>query len=108
MPRNLLAPDLMRRAVSSSASRRLPVRTITTRDEPADVVLLFRNTVFNGNQPAGTDSTFDQMMATRFPDTNLAFSDEILAKAASYSDGFGAKKHAKHEAKRTKTTHGGA
>ena len=54
--------------------------------EQADVVLLFLNTVFNGNQPAGTDSTFDQMMATRFPDTNLAFSDEILAKAASYSD----------------------
>jgi beta-glucosidase len=26
------------------------------------------------------------MMATRFPDTNLAFSDEILAKAASYSN----------------------
>lgn len=54
--------------------------------EQADVVLLFLNTVFNGNQPAGTDSTFDQMMATRFPDTNLAFSDEILAKAAAYSD----------------------
>jgi beta-glucosidase len=35
--------------------------------EDADVVLLFLNTVFNGNQPAGTDSTFDQMMATRFP-----------------------------------------
>ena len=60
--------------------------TLVDTPEQADVVLLFLNTVFNGNQPAGTDSTFDQMMATRFPDTNLAFSDEILAKAASYSD----------------------
>ena len=60
--------------------------TVVDTPEQADVVLLFLNTVFNGNQPAGTDSTFDQMMATRFPDTNLAFSDEILAKAASYSN----------------------
>jgi beta-glucosidase len=60
--------------------------TVVDTPEQADVVLLFLNTVFNGNQPAGTDSTFDQMMATRFPDTNLAFSDEILAKAAAYSD----------------------
>ena len=60
--------------------------TVVDSPEKADVVLLFLNTVFNGNQPAGTDSTFDQMMATRFPDTNLAFSDEILAKATSYSN----------------------
>jgi len=60
--------------------------TVVDTPEQADVVLLFLNTVFNGNQPAGTDSTFDQMMATRFPDTNLAFSDQILAKAAAYSD----------------------
>jgi beta-glucosidase len=54
--------------------------------EDADVVLLFLTTVFNGNQPAGTDSTFDQMMATRFPDTNLAFDAEIVSKATSYSE----------------------
>ncbi|MEK9631829.1 MAG: glycoside hydrolase family 3 C-terminal domain-containing protein, partial [Synechococcus sp.] len=58
---------------------------VETADE-ADVILLFLNTVFNGNQPAGTDRTFDQMMASRFPDTNLAFSEEILAKATAYSD----------------------
>ena len=50
------------------------------------MVLLFLNTVFNGNQPAGTNRTLDQMMATRFPDTNLAFDKEILAKAALYRD----------------------
>ena len=60
--------------------------TVVETPDEADVVLLFLNTVFNGNQPAGTDRTFDQMMASRFPDTNLAFSEEILAKAASYSD----------------------
>ena len=60
--------------------------TVVDTPDDADVVLLFLNTVFNGNQPAGTDRTLDQMMATRFPDTNLAFSQEILAKASSYSD----------------------
>ena len=60
--------------------------TVVDTPDDADVVLLFLNTVFNGNQPAGTDSTFDQMMASRFPDPNLAFSQEILAKASSYSD----------------------
>ena len=60
--------------------------TVVDSPEEADVVLLFLNTVFNGNQPAGTDRTLDQMMASRFPDTNLAFNDEILTKAKSYSD----------------------
>lgn len=60
--------------------------TVVNTPEEADVVLLFLNTVFNGNQPAGTDRTLDQMMASRFPDTNLAFNDEILAKAKSYSE----------------------
>jgi beta-glucosidase len=60
--------------------------TVVETPDDADVVLLFLNTVFNGTQPAGTDRTLDQMMATRFPDTNLAFSEEILAKAAYYSD----------------------
>jgi beta-glucosidase len=60
--------------------------SLVNSPEDADVVLLFLNTVFNGNQPAGTDSTFDQMMATRFPDTNLAFDAEIVSKATSYSE----------------------
>ena len=60
--------------------------TVVDTPEDADVVLLFLNTVFNGNQPAGTDRTLDQMMASRFPDTNLAFNAEILAKAKSYSE----------------------
>ena len=60
--------------------------TVVDSPEKADVVLLFLNTVFNGNQPAGTDRTLDQMMASRFPDTNLAFNGEILAKAKSYGD----------------------
>ena len=59
--------------------------TVVDTPEDADVVLLFLNTVFNGNQPAGTDRTLDQMMASSFPDTNLAFNDTILAKAETYS-----------------------
>ena len=60
--------------------------TVVNTPEEADVILLFLNTVFNGTQPAGTDRTLDKMLASRFPDTNLAFSDEILAKAKSYSE----------------------
>ncbi|MEK9528374.1 MAG: glycoside hydrolase family 3 C-terminal domain-containing protein, partial [Gammaproteobacteria bacterium] len=60
--------------------------TVVNTAEEADVILLFLNTVFNGTQPAGTDRTLDKMLASRFPDTNLAFSDEILAKAKSYSE----------------------
>ena len=60
--------------------------TVVNTPEEADVVLLFLNTVFNGTQPAGTDRTLDKMLASRFPDTNLAFNDEILAKARSYSE----------------------
>ncbi len=60
--------------------------TVVNTPEEADVVLMFLNTVFNGTQPAGTDRTLDKMLASRFPDTNLAFSDEILAKAKSYSE----------------------
>ena len=60
--------------------------TVVNTPEEADVVLLFLNTVFNGTQPAGTDRTLDKMLASRFPDTNLAFNDEILAKANSYSE----------------------
>ncbi|REJ62939.1 MAG: glycoside hydrolase family 3 protein [Proteobacteria bacterium] len=60
--------------------------TVVNTPEEADVVLLFLNTVFNGTQPAGTDRTLDKMLASRFPDTNLAFNDEILAKAKSYRE----------------------
>ena len=60
--------------------------TVVDSPEEADVVLLFLNTVFNGNQPAGTDRTLDQMMASRFPDTDLTFNDEILSKADSYRE----------------------
>jgi beta-glucosidase len=42
--------------------------------------------VFNGNQPAGTDSTFDQMMATQFPDTDLSFDETILTRAKAYGE----------------------
>ena len=60
--------------------------TVVNTPEEADVVLLFLNTVFNGTQPAGTDRTLDKMLVSPFPDTNLAFNDEILAKAKSYRE----------------------
>ena len=60
--------------------------TVVETSEQADVVLLLLNTVFNGNQPAGTDSTFDQMMATQFPDTDLSFDETILTRAKAYGE----------------------
>ena len=44
------------------------------------------NTVLNGNQPAGNDSTFDRMMATQFPDTDLSFDETILTRAKAYGE----------------------
>ena len=52
----------------------------------ADVIILFLNTVFNGNQPAGTDRVLDNMLATMIPDDDLNFSPEIISKAKQYAE----------------------
>lgn len=52
----------------------------------ADVIILFLNTVFNGNQPAGTDRVLDNMLATMIPDDDLNFSPEIIRKAERYAE----------------------
>lgn len=53
--------------------------------ENADYVLLFLNTVFNGNQPSGIDRVLDNMLSTMFPDMDLNYSDEINEKIERYS-----------------------
>ena len=60
--------------------------TIVDTPNDADVTLVFLNTVFNGNQPPGTDRATDQMMASMFPGTNLNFDEEVLAKIQRYSE----------------------
>jgi len=52
----------------------------------ADVIILFLNTVFNGNQPAGTDRVLDNMLATMIPDDDLSFSPQIISKAKQYAE----------------------
>ena len=52
----------------------------------ADVIILFLNTVFNGNQPAGTDRVLDNMLATMIPNDDLNFSPEIISKAKQYAE----------------------
>lgn len=58
---------------------------IVSEPSEADVVILFLNTVFNGNQPAGTDRVSDRMLATLIPDENLAFSADLIDKARRYA-----------------------
>ena len=53
--------------------------------ENADYVLLFLNTVFNGNQPSGIDRVLDNMLSTMFPNMDLNYSDEINGKIEQYS-----------------------
>ena len=53
--------------------------------ENADYVLLFLNTVFNGNQPSGIDRVLDNMLSTMFPNMDLNYSDEINEKIERYS-----------------------
>ena len=53
--------------------------------ENADYVLLFLNTVFNGNQPSGIDRVLDNMLITMFPNMDLNYNDEINEKIDKYS-----------------------
>ena len=57
---------------------------VVTKPSQADVVILFLNTVFNGNQPAGTDRVADKMLATLIPNEDLAFSADLIDKARRY------------------------
>lgn len=56
-------------------------------DDPdkANVIILFLNTVFNGNQPPGTERILDRMLATLIPDEDLAFNADIIDKAEGYA-----------------------
>ena len=56
-------------------------------DDPdkANVIILFLNTVFNGNQPPGTERILDSMVATLIPDEDLAFNADIVDKAEGYA-----------------------
>ena len=56
-------------------------------DDPdkANVIILFLNTVFNGNQPPGTERILDSMVATLIPDEDLAFNADIVDKAKGYA-----------------------
>ena len=58
---------------------------IVDSSEKADYVLLFLNTVFNGQQPSGIDRVLDNMLATMFPNNDLDYNDEINAKIEKYS-----------------------
>ena len=58
---------------------------VVENPENADYVLLFLNTVFNGNQPSGIDRVLDNMLSTMFPNMDLNYSDEINEKIERYS-----------------------
>jgi len=65
----------------------LPPTTRQIVDDPdkANVIILFLNTVFNGNQPPGTERILDSMVATLIPDEDLAFNADIVDKAKGYA-----------------------
>ena len=58
---------------------------IVDSHENADYVLLFLNTVFNGNQPSGIDRVLDNMLSTMFPNMDLNYDEEINTKIEKYS-----------------------
>ena len=51
----------------------------------ADVIVSYVHTVFNGNQPSGIDRLVDNVLSSIFPNQDLNFSPEILAKLEEYS-----------------------
>ena len=51
----------------------------------ADVIVSYVHTVFNGNQPSGIDRLVDNVLSSIFPNQDLNFSPEILAKLEEFS-----------------------
>ena len=51
----------------------------------ADVIVSYVHTVFNGNQPSGIDRLVDNILSSIFPNQDLNFSPEILAKLEEFS-----------------------
>ncbi|MBT8116123.1 MAG: glycoside hydrolase family 3 C-terminal domain-containing protein, partial [Arenicella sp.] len=51
----------------------------------ADVIVLYLDAVFNGNQPAGSEKMADRIIAALLPDTDLNFSARQLEKVADYA-----------------------
>ncbi|MEM7357637.1 MAG: glycoside hydrolase family 3 N-terminal domain-containing protein [Pseudomonadota bacterium] len=60
--------------------------TVVDDADEADYIILYLNTVFNGNQPPGSDKLVDRFLSTILPNNDLNYSDEILTKVASYAE----------------------
>ncbi|MDG1312407.1 MAG: glycoside hydrolase family 3 N-terminal domain-containing protein [Porticoccaceae bacterium] len=59
--------------------------TLADSPEEADAIILYLDTVFNGNQIAGSEELIDQLLSGILPDGNLNFDSSILAKVERYS-----------------------
>ena len=58
---------------------------VVDNPEDADYILYFINTVFNGNQESGIDRMIDNLLSTRFPNSDLAYDEDIMNKIFEYS-----------------------
>ena len=58
---------------------------ITDNPKESDFILLQLRTVFNGNQPSGIDRPIDNFLSKMFPNNDLNYDNEILAKIKKYS-----------------------
>ena len=58
---------------------------IVNDPQDADYLLLFLNTVFNGNQPSGIDRVQDNFLSKMFPNMDLNYDDEINSRIEDYS-----------------------
>ena len=58
---------------------------IVNDPQDADYILLFLNTVFNGNQPSGIDRVQDNFLSKMFPNMDLNYDDEINSRIEDYS-----------------------
>ena len=58
---------------------------IVNDPKDADYILLFLNTVFNGNQPSGIDRVQDNFLSKMFPNMDLNYDDEINSRIEDYS-----------------------
>ena len=60
--------------------------TVVSSPDEADIIILYLPTVFNGNQPPGSNELIDKFLSGILPDGDLTYESEIIEKAKSYSD----------------------
>ena len=59
--------------------------TVVNSPDQADAIILYLDTVFNGNQAPGSDELIDQLLSGILPDSDLNFDSTVYKRVADYA-----------------------